>query len=216
GGLAEVGDLRILVQVPADPVADERAHDAEAMRLDVVLHGVGDVAQTLPRSGLRDREVETLARDVEQLLDPRGHLADRHRERAVGIIPLDDTPEVQPDDVALLHAAMRGGNAMNDFFVDGDAHRRRKSPIALEARLGAAGHDEVLHLLVDLERRQAGLHQTPQHLHDVGEDVAAAPHQVDLAGGLEDDHLSTAFMMAAWIAPIVPSPVTVFSTPRLR
>src|SRR5262249_57009051 len=112
------------------------------MRLDVVLHGVRDIAQTLPRPALRDGEIEALARDVEQLLDPRGDLSDRHRERTVGVIPLDDTPEVQPDDIALLHAAMRGGNSMNDLFVDGDAHRRRTSSIALEGRLCPARHHE--------------------------------------------------------------------------
>ena len=214
--LAEVRDLGILVQVPSDAVAHERAHDAEAMGLDVPLHGVGHVAEALPGPALNDGQLEALPRDLEQLLDARRDLADRHRERAVGVIPLDDTPEVQPDDVPLLQAAVRRGNAVNDLLVDRDAHGGREAPVALEGGLGAAVHDEGLHFLVDLQRGQAGLHEAAQHLHDVGEDLAAPAHQVDLAARLEDDHPATAFLMAAWIASILPSPATVVSVPRLR
>ncbi len=104
--LAEVRDLRILVQVPSDAVAHERAYDAEAMGLDVPLHGVGDVAEALPEPALGDGHLETLPRHLDQFLDARWNLTDRHRERTVGVVPLDDTPEVQPDDIALFQPSM--------------------------------------------------------------------------------------------------------------
>src|ERR1043166_7640543 len=95
---------------------------------------------------------------------------------------------------------------MNDFFVDGNTDGRWKPSVPLERRLGAAGHDELLDRLVDLQRRQPGLHETSQHLHDVGEDLTTTAHQVDLPRRLEDDHPFTAFLMSPWIVPILPPP----------
>src|SRR4051812_6938792 len=43
--LAVVGDLRVLVHVAADAVADQRADDRQALGLDPLLDGVRDVAE---------------------------------------------------------------------------------------------------------------------------------------------------------------------------
>src|SRR3954454_3842406 len=53
-GLAVVRDLRVLVHVAADPVADERADDAEAVGLDALLDRVADVAEAISRPALLD------------------------------------------------------------------------------------------------------------------------------------------------------------------
>src|SRR5436853_4339614 len=82
-------------------------HDALPILLDVRLDGVGHVGEPPAGPALLDGQLETLARDVEQLLDVRRHGADGHRERAVGVVPFNDTPEVQADDVPLRQAPMR-------------------------------------------------------------------------------------------------------------
>ena len=50
----EVRDLRILVHVAPDPVADERAHDAQALALDAGLDRVRHVAEAVARPALLD------------------------------------------------------------------------------------------------------------------------------------------------------------------
>src|SRR4029079_10001771 len=110
------------------------------------------------------------------------------------------------------------GDAVHHFLVDRDAHRGREPPIALEGRDGAARADELLDVRVDLERGHPRLHARAQAIHHLGQDVAAAPHQTDLAAGLELDHRGsvTARRMAAPMADMAPSPLMVESTPRPR
>ena len=111
----------------------------------------------LPGPALRDAVLQALPGHVEQLLHPRRHRPHRQRERAVGVVPLHDTPQVQPDDVALLAAgAARDGNAVHDLLVDRDAHGGREAPVSLEGR-ARAPRDRMkrLHVLVDLQGRDA-------------------------------------------------------------
>ena len=71
--VAEVRDLRLLVERPADAVAHEGAHHPEAVALAVGLHRVGDVAEPVARPALHDGLVQALPGDVEELLHPRRH-----------------------------------------------------------------------------------------------------------------------------------------------
>ena len=66
--LAEVRDVRVLVVVPADAVADEAPDDREAGALDDGLHGVRDVADPVAEARLGDPGRERVLRDVEQPL----------------------------------------------------------------------------------------------------------------------------------------------------
>ena len=71
-GLAEVRDLRVLVHLAPDAVADERADDREARRLDARLDGVGDVAEAVAGAALLDGVEERGLGDLEELLGDRG------------------------------------------------------------------------------------------------------------------------------------------------
>ena len=51
-----VGDLGRFVHVSADAMADILAHDGEAVRLHIRLHGVGDVGDAVALAGLRKSE----------------------------------------------------------------------------------------------------------------------------------------------------------------
>src|SRR5215208_2584476 len=66
-GRAVVGDLRVLVHVAADPVADQRAHYREAVLLHVLLDSVADVAEAVAGHALLGGLEQRLARDFEQL-----------------------------------------------------------------------------------------------------------------------------------------------------
>src|SRR3989304_3073150 len=137
-GLPEVRHLRILVELPPDAVAHEGPHHPEAVALAVALHGVRDVAEAVAGTALADGLVEALARHVEQLLPPRRDGPHRQRDGAVGVVPLDDAAQVQPDDVPLGKAALLRRDAVDDLLVDGWAHRGRGAPGPPEGRLGAA------------------------------------------------------------------------------
>src|SRR5262249_8260007 len=218
-GIAEVRDLWILVQRATDAVADEGSHDRQAVALHVRLNRVGDIRQAPARPALLDGLIEALAGDVEQLLHLRGHVTDRDGDRAVRIVPIDDTPEIQAHDVAVLEAAMGGRNAVDDLLVDGHADRGRKASIALEGRLGAARVDETLHVLVDLERGHSRFDRLAQPIHDARDGWARPAHQTDLAGGLELDHAAAprvASRTPRRISAMAPSPGTVTSRPRPR
>ena len=69
-GIAVVGDLGVLVHRAPDAVADERAHDAEAVALDARLHGVRDVAQAVAGAALLDGVEERGLRGLQQLARP--------------------------------------------------------------------------------------------------------------------------------------------------
>src|SRR2546425_3416004 len=152
------------------------------------------------------------------LMHPGRHVADSESERAVRVIPLHDTPQVQADDVPLLDVAVRGRNSMDDFFIDRNTHGGRESPVALEGGDGTTRPDELLDVGVDLQRGHAGLHARAQPVHHLGQDVAAPPHEADLAGRLELDHRASvaARRMAAAIEGTLPSAFTLDSRPRPR
>src|SRR6185295_6140588 len=87
---AVVRDLRLLVQVRADAVADELTHYRVAVRLRVVLHRVPDVADALAGVALRDRLQQRLARHAHQPLRFGRDLADADRAGGVAEEAVDD------------------------------------------------------------------------------------------------------------------------------
>ena len=77
---------------------------------------------------------------------------------------------------------------MDDLLVDRGADRGRKPPVPLEGGLRLPLPDQGLHLAIDLERRDARLHQVAAHPEGVGQDPARFPHVGDLGGRLQLDH----------------------------
>ena len=187
-GVAEVRHLRLLVERPPDSVIHEGTHYPEAMALAMLLHGVGDVADAIAHAALHDGFVETLPRDVDELLHPGRHRAHGERHRAITVVAFYDTPEIEPDDVALLELPLGRRNTVDDFLVDRGAHRGRIPAVALEGRGGSSGQDEGLDLGVDLLGRHAGLDQPPEQGLDLGENSARRAHVLELTRRLEEDH----------------------------
>jgi len=91
--LAEAETL--IAGAEADAAAS-RATDAGAL---------GGVAACLQSIQLWDRELEALARDVEELLDARRHVADRQPQRSsLGVLPVSPGPSSRDADAEPLHA----------------------------------------------------------------------------------------------------------------
>src|SRR5207247_4150336 len=130
--------------------------------------GVRHVREATVGPALLDGPIQALAGDVQELLHLRGHRADRQRERTVGVVPLDDTPEVQPDDVARADLAAGRRYAVHDLLVDRNADRRREPAIALEGGRGALAVAVRLDVLVDVERGHARLHEGAKAVHATG------------------------------------------------
>ena len=118
-GGAVVGDLRVLVHRGADPVADVLAHHREPGRL-------GDLPSTaapMSPSVLAGDAPASIAASSEprvtSMQPPRlvVDLADRDRDRGVGVPALDDRPAVDRDDVAVLEHDGVAGDAVHDHLV---------------------------------------------------------------------------------------------------
>ena len=199
----------------ADAVAHEGAHDPEAVRLDVSLDRVRHVGQPPSGPALLDGQLEAFARDVEELPDGRGDVAERHREGTVGVVPFHDTPEIKAHDVAGAQAALGRRDPVHDLLVDGDAHGGREPPVALERGPRATLDDEPLDFGVHLECRQPRFHERAQSLHHVGQDVTGPAHELDLPWRLALDaphgggrHRPSARRTASPMASTVPTPGT--------
>ena len=102
-------DVGRVVEDAAEAVAREVAHDREALRLDVGLDGVADVADTAARLGGGDAAHHRLVGDVAQ--PARLHADVAHEEHAAGVaVPaVEDGGDVDIDDVAVLQRACRTG-----------------------------------------------------------------------------------------------------------
>ena len=100
--LAGVRDLRVLVHAAPHPVPDEAPDDAEAARLDDLLHRVADVAEPVARLRLGDAEHHRLIGHLDQPFGFAGNRANRIHPAGIAIPALDDEGHVDIEDVALL------------------------------------------------------------------------------------------------------------------
>src|SRR5512143_805056 len=97
-GLAVVRDLRFFMELDADAVPDEIAHDAEARGLDNGLHRGADVADVVAEHRRRDAGVERALRHGKQPAGVRADLTDGDGRRAVGEVAFVADADVDRDD----------------------------------------------------------------------------------------------------------------------
>ncbi len=100
-GIAEVRNVRILVVVAPDAVADEASHDGEAGILDDGLHGVRDVSDPILVARLGDSRRERLLCDIQQALRLGLDLAHGERVRAVCDVRVERDPDVDRHEIAV-------------------------------------------------------------------------------------------------------------------
>ena len=80
------------------------------------------------------------------------------------------------------------GDAVDDLVVDADAGGRGVAVVALELGRRAVRADHALDLGVDLRRRDAGRAIAHGRVERDARDAPGLAQELDLAGGLEDDH----------------------------
>ena len=119
---AVVRDLRLLVHLGADAVADVGAHDAVAARDADVLDRRSDVLERVARHRRGDAREHRRAGVVDELPRPRPGVPDDPGPRGVAVPAVDDGARVDRDELALADAP-RVGDAVDDLVVDRDAER---------------------------------------------------------------------------------------------
>ena len=157
-GLAEVGDLRVLVHVAADAVADERAHDREAVGLDLLLDGVGDVAEAVAGPALLDGGEQRALGRREQLGRRPGEIGPTGKVRAASATQPSSTTPTSMERMSPARELVGPGDPVHDHRVGRGADRAREAAVALEGGLGALGADELLRRGVELGGGHAGAH----------------------------------------------------------
>src|SRR5829696_350242 len=183
----EVRDLRVLMHVAADAVADELADDRKALLLDRGLHRVRDIAEAVADVALLDSIEQGLLRGAQEALGHRRYRADRDRDRRVGHPAVLDDADVDRQDVAPPEL-VRARDAVHDHRVRRRADRSREASVALEGRLGAVGADELLRRVVQLGGGHARTRLAREERVTASEDLARRGHLVELLRRLLDDH----------------------------
>jgi len=99
-GYTEIGDLRFLMQLPSNSVSYKLANHAEAIRLNIILHGGSDVAHRIANYGLVDATVQSGFSHVQQPFQFRRNLLSyRNRHRRVGIKTIDHDAAVDRNNI---------------------------------------------------------------------------------------------------------------------
>ncbi len=119
-----VQDLRLLVELPADAVAAELAHDREAVGLCESLDACADVAEVRAGAHRADAPPHRLVGDVDQPLRLDRRRPDEEHAAGVAVKAVLDDGDVDVDDVAGLEPLV-AGDAVADDLVDRRADRRR-------------------------------------------------------------------------------------------
>src|SRR5690349_10243243 len=106
--LAVVQDLRLLMELAADAVTAELAHDREPGFLGTRLDGGADVAQARARAHGADAFPHALVGDVDEAARLDARLADVEHAAAVAVVAVLDYRDVDVQDVARLEDALTG------------------------------------------------------------------------------------------------------------
>jgi hypothetical protein len=120
-----VQHLRVFVEIGADAVAAELAHDRKPASLCMLLDGMPDVAEVRAGPHLGDAEPQALVGDLAQAPGEDAAVAvttDQEHPAGVAVVAVLDHRDVQIDDVALLERLVTR-NAVTDLVIDRGADR---------------------------------------------------------------------------------------------
>ena len=174
------------MQVAADAVADELAHDGEAERLHVGLDRAAELGQALAGAGVGNRGEQGLLGGDEQAARFFGNLADRHGHRVVADPAALDDADVDLHHVPRLDAA-GSADAVDDLLVDRDADLSAEAAVAEEGALAIALAHQFERELVDLQRGASRPHGLGEVLQDGACGLPGDPHAGDVGGRLDLD-----------------------------
>ena len=191
-GSADVRDVRRLVHLGADAVADVVLEDAVvALAADVALDRVGDVGEPAAEARGGDAGPQRVLGDLQQAAYVVGdgvRTAHRDGDGGVAVPAVHDGAAVEADDVALdEHPLPR--DAVHDLVVDRrtDRARERRVPVAQERRHAAVRADVLLGDPVEVTGGDAGPHRRAHQLEALADEPAGDAHLVDLVAALDLD-----------------------------
>ena len=131
-----------------------------------------------------DASVQALFSDFQKPFQFGRDLPDRYGHGGVAVIAVVDDSKVEANHVAELQDSFCRWDAMNHFFIDGDAHARRKTPIALERRLGFFLERQVFSDSIDFSSRRTLSNVFPQFQQDLSNNLAGALHDFNFSSAL--------------------------------
>ena len=117
------------MEVPANAMATEIPHHAEAVLFHMHLNGVPDIAQSRPRADRGNALHHAIIRHIHEQLGLGGWLTGCIHATGIAMPAIQDDGDVNIDDVAIGQHAVPG-NAMADHVIDRSAGRFRVAPIA--------------------------------------------------------------------------------------
>src|SRR3546814_550855 len=161
-GLADMDDLRSVVEIPADAVAAEIADNAIAMALRVSLDGVRDVAQMVAGPRLLEAEHQRFVGDLDELLRLDGHVAAQIHTAGIAVPAVQERRHVDIEDVAVLQRAV-AGDAVADDMVYRDARAVGIAAIAQGRGHGAGVAHHPVNDRVQLPGGDAGDDRSDEH-----------------------------------------------------
>ncbi len=186
---ADVNDVRLVVEEPADAVAAKIAHDAHVVRLDHRLDGGADVADHSAGADRGDAGHHRLIGDLDETFGAARHLAHEIHAARIAVPAVEHKRHVDVDDVALAQRLVVG-NAVADHVVDRGADRLAVAAIHQRRRQRAVIAREFEYELVELFGGDARPHLVDQKIEHFGDELARPAHagkalrpvQLDLPG----------------------------------
>ena len=137
--------LRLFMEVTPYSVTAQIAYHAIVILLGMFLDSLADVIDKTPRLGSLHSYLQTLLRDTHQLFLLRRCLTDDEHTRGVGIVTIEDSGEVDIDDVPLLQNVFCLGNTMTDHLVDTRTDTHGKRLRILIAAIVQTGGNRIVH-----------------------------------------------------------------------
>ena len=191
-GTPVVQHLGIFMEVAADAVAAELAHDGKALFLGIGLDDVADVAQACAGSHLLDAQPQALPGDIHQTLGQHRRLADHEHAAGVAVEAILDDRDIDVEDVAVLELAVTG-DAVADLVVDRRTDRLGVGRMARRGVIERRG-DRALHVghvgvaeTVQLLGGGARHHEGGDVVQKLGRQSAGNTHFLDFFRGLDSD-----------------------------
>ena len=187
-GIAEVRDLRVLVQLLADTVADEGTHDGEAVLLDIGLYSVTDIPYPIAAARHLNAAMQAFFGNIQQPLGLEVDLAARIGAGIIAVEAVDLAAGVDRDDVAGADLLLFVGDAVNDRVIHADARRGREAVQVQEIGSCTVAHDKVIDDFVDLCGSDTGFNRFAASLQGSSADRACLAHFLQLGSVFDLDH----------------------------
>jgi len=186
-GFSKVWNLRVFVHVAANAVADKFAYNRKSSSFNDDLDGMGNITEPVTDNGFGDACIKRRFSNFEQFLFFVVNFARRDGDGGVTNESAERDAGVDADNIALFDDAF-SGNAVDDFFVDGDADLAGKSVVAVEGAGSAEFADEFEGGVAEFKSGDAGANHGSEFVANLGCHAVDPAHGVEFGGAFDHDH----------------------------